>query len=123
MWPPFATPRHDETEVLEEKRFFCIRLTFKGERLKPGTKNQKESYDQHVFFKSDRYSVYTGNLQVENDPEAAKPWKTFDGAKDAKKRLTDRGILKAHHKAVVVEYNLQVTRKLTVWLDEVPAAV
>lgn len=64
-----------------------------------------------VYFKSDRYSVYSGNLQVEREAHEGKPFKTVKGAVEAVKRLMDKGVIKDTHKPRVVRYTRTTVRR------------
>lgn len=72
----------NEREVkTEEEHFFVIAMTgqFKIERQGKMPKYE----DRTCYFKSERYSTWRGNFQVEYGIDNAKKWKTADGVKKA----------------------------------------
>jgi hypothetical protein len=87
--------------------FYAIELTWFGQQ------------SSVAYFKSNRYSAWTGNLQVEFEPEAAKRYKTSDGARKAIGRMLAGSFVKKHHEPRVVRYSKSIVETI----ERVPAAV
>lgn len=66
-----------------------------------------------TYFKADRYSPYTGRLQVENDVKDAQHFKTEKGARQAIARLLGKGTIKDYHNPRIVRYQESVIRRWT----------
>jgi hypothetical protein len=97
--------------VRVQEDFYAIVLT-----MRPSVKDWDRTV-KDVYFKADRYSAYSGRLQVEWDIEGAQRFKTIKGAQNAIARLIDKGTIKPDHNPRVVHYMETITRR---W-DEISA--
>lgn len=101
-------PDGTKTHV-DEESYYVIVLRFMVSRRDPKTK-QVEYVPEFHYYKSNRYTLYSGCLQTEYDIELAKHWKTEDGAVHALARLRNAGTIKSKHEPVVCKYTKTVTR-------------
>src|SRR4051812_36664074 len=90
-----------------EQDFYAIEITLRGDASCRDT----ATVERTAYFKADRYSCYTGRLQVEYDVELGQRFKTSQGAWKAVDRLLAKGTIKPGHNPRVVRYTvLRVTR-------------
>ena len=100
----------NEPKSVTKAEYFVIVVTVRREI--PGKRNEYE--DEHLFFKSERYSVYQGNLQLECGVEFAHQWKTEEGVQQALERLNKKGRFKPSNNSSPVKYTQTVTERYDV---------
>lgn len=95
--------KFNEDKVTDTESYFVIVVT--NRRKRPDGTFE----DYQLFFKSNRYTPYSGSLQVEWHHWEGRKWKTAEGACKALKKLQSKNTIKEHHKAVVCKYTKVVT--------------
>lgn len=110
-----------QSQVDTTHEYFVIALELKENWLNTPKGQPQRTF--HAFFRSDRYTCYGGNLQIDLDPRDAKRWKTREGATKALAALVQRGIIKDTHKAIVCRYTRSVTTTETFETQEAACPV
>jgi hypothetical protein len=82
--------------------FYAIALTV---TVYPGGFTCRQAPERRTaYFKADRYSPYSGRLQLEHHPLEGRRFKTAEGAAKAITRLVAKGTITASHQPTVVRY-------------------
>lgn len=91
-----------ETTEKVERDFYVIAIDWTSYPYTAKEGHQKVVHT--IYFKADRYSVYSGRLQTERHVTDGKPFKTADGAQKAIDRYLARGLFKREYNPRVVRY-------------------
>ncbi len=103
--------KFNETQTKVEKDFYVLTIRGWTNRIDPKTR-KSQSVAVNVFYKSSRYTPYSGCMQTTYDEDDAMKWKTAEGAAKARARLLAGKKLKPEHYPRVVRYTQTRSERL-----------